>query len=175
MSFDTPKYLVKNVLSGPGKGRSAARAFLCLAVLLFTFLQDGPQWLVTAEAREKDRDREGMFRWSPALKGDSCAVQKVKTGTETVVEVEAVTGNNVREVAFVIPPYFRNFGIRVEPPASEVREGIARARVVFRVSSGMPLGRHDLPVEVFEKNSRTVIVSGSIPFILLPGDLECLC
>jgi hypothetical protein len=165
-----------NELSGTGKGRWVTRSLFCLVVLVVSFLQSGSLEVRTADAFEKqllNGEAVAKFRWVPA--GNSHSVQKVTTETKIIIPIEFEVGGKITEVVFVISPKFKDFGIRIENPSSEVKQGIARARVIFNIASGMPLGRHDLVIQVFEKDGKTAIASGTIPFIILPNDMECLC
>ena len=176
MFSENPEYFVKSELSGTGRGPWSTLHFFCLIVLLAGFVQYGSSAVRTADAFEKGplaREVNTKFRWFSA--GNGYTVQRVTTETKTIVPVEVEVSGNITGVVFVIPPQFKTFGIRIENPSSEVKQGIARARVIFNIASGMPLGRHDLVIQVFERDGKTAIVSGTIPFIILPNDMECLC
>lgn len=169
-------YLANNEASGTGKGRWTTRSFFCFVVLVVALLQNGSLEVGTAAAFEKQLltgERAPKFRWFSAGNGHS--VPRVAAETKSVVPVEVEVNGNITGVVFAISPQFKAYGIRIESPSSEVKEGIARTRVIFNIASGMPLGRHELVIQVFESDGKTAIVSGTIPFIILPNDLECLC
>lgn len=113
------------------------------------------------------------FRWFPTVSG--WKTQRVVAGTEFDVPIEVEVQGDVSEISFAISAKFRDFGIGFEKETSEVLKGKAHSRVVFRIVEGMPLGRHDLGIRIFERRTGREIGSGSIPFIILPSDLECLC
>jgi hypothetical protein len=113
------------------------------------------------------------FRWFPAVAGQQTV--RVFADTEVAIPIEAEVEGNISEVIFEIPSKFKTFGIAVEKPFSAVQGGKARSKVLFRIIGGMPLGRHDLVVHILERSSKAGIGIGSIPFIILPSDLECLC
>lgn len=169
-------FFLKSESSDNGKDRWLTLSFFCLIVLLACFVHQVSVAVRTADAFEKELftgERNAKFRWVPT--GSGHTVQRVTTETMTVVPVEVEVGGSITGVLFVISPQFKAFGIRIENPSYEVKQGIARARVIFNIASGMPLGRHDLVIQVFEKNGKTAIASGTIPFIILPNDMECLC
>ena len=154
--------------------RVSPAIYLVLAVFI-SFLCEGSP---CGEASEKKGSistggEVWEFRWTPTSKGLS--VERIVARKKVVVPIEISLTGNIAEVIFIIPSKFRAFGISMEPQVAEVKDGKAHAGVAFFILEGMPLGRHDLIIEVLDGLSRTRIGSVKLPFILLPSDLECLC
>ncbi|MHB8881615.1 MAG: hypothetical protein ACYC69_08945 [Thermodesulfovibrionales bacterium] len=176
MFTENSERVIKRELTGISIGLWSKRGSFFLIMFLAAIILNGPCAVRTADAAENQPlagKTTPKFRWVSA--GTAHAVPRVTAETKTIVPIEVEVGGSVTEVLFVISPQFRAFGIRIENPSSNVTEGTAHARVVFNIASGMPLGRHNLVIQVFEKDGKTAIVSGTVPFIILPNDMECLC
>lgn len=163
-----------------GKYRRAAgilNVFLLTAVFLMLFLREGVPRLQVIEAAEKEylpaEARITAFRWVPTVQGR--AVERLVVGTKTVIPVEVEIEGKTSEIIFMIPSKFRAFGIRMDKEVNEVKAGKAGSTVMFNIPEGVPLGRHNLVIDILEQKSRTLIGRGTIPFIFLPSDIECLC
>ncbi len=157
-----------------GTARVSPAIHLVLAAFLIFLCEGNP----CGEASEKKGSispggevRE--IRWTPTSEGLS--VERIVARKKVVVPIEVSLNGNIAEVIFIIPSKFKAFGISMEPQVAEVKNGKAQAGVAFYILEGMPLGRHNLIIEILDGLTRTRIGSATIPFILLPSDLECLC
>lgn len=83
-------------------------------------------------------------------------------------------GGSVSEVRFLISDRDKVKGITLLEETAKVKDGVASSRLSFNILDGMPLGRHDLVVQVLDAVRGAKICSVTIPYIILPG-AACMC
>ncbi len=76
---------------------------------------------------------------------------------------------------FAISESDRDAGVSLLEETVEVKGNIAASRLLLNMHAGVPLGRHELKIQAFDAIKKVEIQTGKIPYILLPGDTECLC
>ena len=112
------------------------------------------------------------LEWESAVPG---RVVKVVNGKTERIPFRIWIGENVSRIKFGISRKDRSLGITISPEDVAVHEGIAGSVAEFTIPRGMPLGRHDLAIRVMEIGTDRMIGTGTLPFILLPSGLECMC
>ena len=130
----------------------------------------------TVQAAETDVVTSNInigFQWSPTKPG--WTVEKVFSERPVTVPVEITAEGNVSRVKFTIPQEYKAFGISISNEVAEVKGGKADSTVIFDMPIGLPLGRHDLVIRIMDTETGEEIGSGTIPFILLPSEFECMC
>ena len=69
----------------------------------------------------------------------------------------------------------REEGVSLLEEEVGAKDNVATSRLLLNIHRGVPLGRHDLYIQAFDAIKNKKIQTGKIPYILLPGDTECLC
>ena len=132
-----------------------------------------------------------LFLALPAMSSDgtpmqgpaaSCGIIATASGPLTVTEEKPkvvsfsfmVTGR-VSKVRFLISKRDKAKGITLLEETAKVKDGTATSRLSFNILDGMPLGRHDLVIEVLAADGGAKICSGKIPYIILPAGAACMC
>ena len=82
---------------------------------------------------------------------------------------------DVTKVRFAISKSDRDAGVSILEETVQVKDNIAASRLLLNLHGGVPLGRQDLNIQAFDAIKNVEILTGKIPYILLPGDTECLC
>jgi len=154
------------------KKEQAMMACVFTGILLSVF--SGMQgYRVDASETEMAAPDSVEFEWISTPPGQR--VIKVATETEIMVPFRVKTKGGVSRIKFSVPRKFIALGIRVRDSVVTVKSGIASSAVLFNVPRGMPLGRYDLVIMIIDPASNKEIGNGTIPFILLPRGVECMC
>lgn len=82
---------------------------------------------------------------------------------------------DVSRVRFAISRSDRDNGVTLLEDTVKVRNNVAASRLLLNIHRGIPLGRHDLYIKVFDAVKNVKILTGKIPYILLPSGSECMC
>lgn len=81
----------------------------------------------------------------------------------------------VSKVRFTISRSDRDNGVTLLEDTVNVKDNVAASRLSFNIHRGVPLGRHDLYIQAFDAERNVKILTGKIPYILLPTGSECMC
>lgn len=100
---------------------------------------------------------------------------KVTNERPLTVFFSFVVKEDVPTVRFAISQSDRDKGVTLLEKSVKVEGGIATSHLLMNIHRGVPLGRHDLYVEVFDAAKNVKILTGKIPYILLPTGSECMC
>lgn len=144
--------------------------FTGILLSVFSGMQGYP---VDASETERAAHDNVEFEWISTPPGQRAV--KVTTETRIAVPFKVRVKGEVSRIKFLVPKKFMAFGIRVKDEVIAVKEGISGSAVLFNVPRGMPLGRHDLVIMIIDPVNNKEIGSGTIPFILLPQGIECMC
>ncbi len=98
----------------------------------------------------------------------------VMEGRDKVIPISFRVGGAAQEVRFFISGRDRAKGITMPEKTVKVKDGVASSSLSFKVSNGMPLGRHSMAIEIFDAGRGAKICTVTVPYILLPGT-ECMC
>lgn len=112
------------------------------------------------------------LEWESEVPGH---VVKVVNGKPKRILFRIRAGENVSRIKLGISRKDRSTGITISPEEVAVHEGIAASIAEFNIPRGMPLGRHNLAIRVMETGTDRLIGTATLPFILLPAGLECMC
>lgn len=123
-------------------------------------------------AAESNSGRNLQMEWESEAPGQ---VVKVVNGKPKRISFRIRAGENVSRIKIEISRKDSSIGITISPEVVAVHEGIAGSIVEFNIPRGMPLGRHNLRVRAMEIGTDRLIGTGTLPFILLPSSLECMC
>ncbi|GAB4412846.1 MAG: hypothetical protein OHK0032_08940 [Thermodesulfovibrionales bacterium] len=151
----------------------ATVAGMYIAIFLSVFLGILPGYLVDASETDISTHGNVAFEWTSTPPGQRVA--KVTTETEIAIPFKVRVKGDVSKIKFLIPKKFMNFGIRIKDEVVSTKNGISNSTVLFNVPRGMPLGRHDLVILIIDPMNNREIGSGTVPFILLPQGIECMC
>jgi len=83
--------------------------------------------------------------------------------------------DDVSKVRFAISWNDKDAGVSLLEETVKVKDNTAASRLRLNMHGGVPLGRHELNIKAFDAIKNVEIQTGKIPYILLPGDTECLC
>ncbi|MEJ2697561.1 MAG: hypothetical protein P8013_13060 [Candidatus Sulfobium sp.] len=92
----------------------------------------------------------------------------------TVLFSFAVKGD-VSKVRFTISRSDRDDGVTLLEDTVKVKGNIAASHLLLDIHRGIPLGRHDLYIQAFDAVKNVKILTGKLPYILLPSGSECMC
>ncbi len=113
------------------------------------------------------------FEWKSKTQVQNVA--KVITETVATVLFKVSIKGDAARLRFDVPKKFRDFGIRIDKEIVEAKNKAAESSVIFHVPRGLPLGRHDLVINVIDAADNRELGRVIIPFILLPQGIECMC
>lgn len=122
-----------------------------------------------------------VFSWSVAAptgaSGQTSAGGPLRVTNERplTVSFSFMVKGDVSKVRFRISRSDRDNGVTLLDETAKVRGDVASSRLLLDIHRGVPLGRHDLNIEVFDAAKKVKIHTGKIPYILLPSGAECMC
>jgi hypothetical protein len=137
-----------------------------------------PTLLVLAVSAAMARD---VFRWGivtpTGIDKQSSSGQTLKVTHERALTVQFsfIVNENVTKVRFALSRSDGEEGVSLLEEEVGAKDNVATSRLLLNIHRGVPLGRHDLYIQAFDAIKNVKIQTGKIPYILLPGDTECLC
>ncbi|MEJ2685482.1 MAG: hypothetical protein P8Z71_13940 [Candidatus Sulfobium sp.] len=100
---------------------------------------------------------------------------KVTNERPLTVVFSFVVKGDVSKVRFAISRSDRDNGVTLVEDTVRVKGNIATSHLLLNIHRGVPLGRHDLYIEAFDAGKNVKILTGKLPYILLPTGSECMC